>query len=134
MNCGEIETTRARTFVVNEAFATSRPGVFAAGDAVTGPATIVEAVAQGNLVAVAVDDWIRTGKIDKPQFVTARHDVAAAARPARTTPTPAARRSRGCPSPSASGNFREVETGLRRSRPPRRRPSAACAATWNGWT
>ncbi len=71
----DIETTKSRTFVVNEAFGTSRPGVFAAGDAVSGPATIVQAVAQGNLVAVAVDRWIRTGELAKPQYITSRHDV-----------------------------------------------------------
>jgi NADH-quinone oxidoreductase subunit F len=75
MNFGEIETTRSRTFSVGEGLQTNRPGVFAAGDAVSGPATIVQAIAQGNLVAVAVDEWIRTGKVSKPQFITVRHDV-----------------------------------------------------------
>jgi len=42
-----ISATRSSTFVVNEALATTRAGVFAAGDAVSGPATVVEAVAQG---------------------------------------------------------------------------------------
>ena len=71
-----MTVTRGRTFVVNEAFATSRPGVFAAGDAVTGPATIVQAIAHGNLVAVAVDTWLRTGQMPKPRFITPRHDIA----------------------------------------------------------
>ena len=107
----QLSVTRGKTFVVNEAFATSRPGVFAAGDAVTGPATIVQAIAHGNLVAVAVDEWLRTGQVTKPRFVTPRHDIAplhnfddfsAAHRP---------------PSPKLDiaqreGNFREVELGL----------------------
>jgi NADH-quinone oxidoreductase subunit F len=107
----QLSVTRGKTFVVNEAFVTSRPGVFAAGDAVTGPATIVQAIAHGNLVAVAVDEWLRTGQVTKPRFVTARHDIApmhnfddfsAAHRP---------------PSPKLDiaqreGNFREVELGL----------------------
>ena len=63
------------TFVVNEALATTRPGVFAAGDAVSGPATVVEAVAQGNLVAVAVDHWLKTGEYAKPQYETPRPDI-----------------------------------------------------------
>jgi NADH-quinone oxidoreductase subunit F len=71
-----IETTRSDTFVVKEAFNTTRAGVFAAGDAVSGPATVVQAVAQGNLVAVAVDTWLRTGEIVKPRFITPRADVA----------------------------------------------------------
>jgi hypothetical protein len=50
---------------VNDGLCTSRPGVFAAGDAVSGPATVVEAVAQGNAVARAVDCYLRTGKVEK---------------------------------------------------------------------
>jgi NADH-quinone oxidoreductase subunit F len=70
-----IETTRSNTFVVKEAFNTTRAGVFAAGDAVSGPATVVQAVAQGNLVAVAVDTWLRTGEIVKPRFLTPLPDI-----------------------------------------------------------
>jgi NADH-quinone oxidoreductase subunit F len=70
-----IEATRSSTFVVNEALGTTRPGVFAAGDAVSGPATVVEAVAQGNQVAVAVDHWLKTGKYAKPRYETSRPDI-----------------------------------------------------------
>jgi NADPH-dependent glutamate synthase beta subunit-like oxidoreductase len=72
----QVQTTRGDTFVVNDALSTSRPGVFAAGDAVNGPATIVQAVADGNLAAAAVDHWLRTGELVKPHFDTPRHDVA----------------------------------------------------------
>ncbi len=71
-----IEATRSSTFAVNEALGTTRPGVFAAGDAVSGPATVVEAVAQGNLVAVAVDHWLKTGEYAKPRYETPRPDIA----------------------------------------------------------
>ena len=107
----EIAVTRGRTFVVSEAFVTSRPGVFAAGDAVTGPATIVQAIAHGNLVAVAVDEWLRTGQTTKPRFVTPHHDIAprhnldefaGAHRPAMPRLDLTKR----------EGNFREVELGL----------------------
>jgi len=60
-----IETQRGRTFVVNDGLGTTRLGVFAAGDAVLGPATVVEAVAQGNQVADAVDHYLRTGRVEK---------------------------------------------------------------------
>jgi NADH-quinone oxidoreductase subunit F len=53
------------TFAVSEALVTTREGVFAAGDAVTGPATVVNAVAQGNEVARAVDHYLRTGQVEK---------------------------------------------------------------------
>lgn len=107
----KIETTRSDTFVVKEAFNTTRAGVFAAGDAVSGPATVVQAVAQGNLVAVAVDNWLRTGELKKPHFFTPRVDIAQiysqgdyadAQRPAIPEISVEAR----------NGAFREVETGF----------------------
>jgi NADH-quinone oxidoreductase subunit F len=61
----DIETRRDGTFVVNDGFATTRPGVFAAGDAAIGPATVVYAIAQGNHVADAVDHYLRTGEVEK---------------------------------------------------------------------
>jgi NADH-quinone oxidoreductase subunit F len=70
-----IAATKGSTFVVDESYGTTREGVFAAGDAVSGPATVVEAVAQGNLVAVAVDTWLKTGKRTKPRYETPRPDI-----------------------------------------------------------
>ncbi len=67
---------RAGTLKVDSAFSTPRKGVFAAGDAVIGPSTVIEAVAQGNLVAVSVAHWLKTGELVKPHFVTPRVDVA----------------------------------------------------------
>ena len=37
---------------------TSRPGVFAGGDAVTGPATVVEAMGAGKRAAVSIDAYL----------------------------------------------------------------------------
>jgi NADH-quinone oxidoreductase subunit F len=62
---GDVEIRRNNTFAVNEALVTSAPGVFAAGDAVTGPATVVEAVAQGNVVARTVDQYLCSGNMEK---------------------------------------------------------------------
>jgi len=56
------EANRNQTFKVSRKLETSRPGVFAAGDAVLGPSTVIEAVAQGNKVAQAVDAYLRNGK------------------------------------------------------------------------
>jgi NADH-quinone oxidoreductase subunit F len=60
-----VAARRDNTFEVNDALCTSWPGVFAAGDAVSGPATVVEAVAQGNTVARMVDHYLRTGQAGK---------------------------------------------------------------------
>jgi NADH-quinone oxidoreductase subunit F len=57
-----IETGRGATFIVNDGLTTTCARVFAAGDAVLGPATVIEAVAQGNRVADAVDHYLRTGR------------------------------------------------------------------------
>ena len=62
---GQVGLQRGDTFEVDDALCTSRPGVFAAGDAVLGPATVVQAVAQGNAVARAVDHYLRTGEVEK---------------------------------------------------------------------
>ena len=72
---GVKTTSRGAVAVDPRTMQTSRPYVFAAGDAVSGPATVVEAVAQGNLVAVAVDHWFKTGEYAKPQYETPRPDI-----------------------------------------------------------
>ncbi len=59
LNGDAPETKRDTTFAVGRALETSRAGIFAAGDAVLGPATVVEAVAQGNQVALSVDAFLR---------------------------------------------------------------------------
>jgi len=107
----DLEISGSKTLVVNESYCTSRPGVFAAGDAVSGPATIVQAVAQGNLVAASVHHWLKTGELARPRFITPRHDIpltynmdemASARRPATPRLSVAER----------EGNWREVEVGL----------------------
>jgi NADH-quinone oxidoreductase subunit F len=53
------------TLTVNsESFITSRPGVFAAGDVVSGPNTAIEAVAAGKQAAIMIDRYV-TGKLMK---------------------------------------------------------------------
>ena len=96
---------------MNEALATSRPGVFAAGDAVLGPATVVEAVAQGNAVARAVDGYLRTGEVERAVMVPGYEVVdqpfnldeyADAQRPEMPE----------LPMEQRQGTFREVELGM----------------------
>ena len=40
-------------------WATSQPGIFAAGDTVKGASLVVHAINQGRLMAAAVDEWLR---------------------------------------------------------------------------
>jgi hypothetical protein len=67
---------RRATFDVGKAFELDDvPGVFAAGDAVTGPATVVQSVAHGNQVALTVDHWLQTGQLGGVYYHPKRHDV-----------------------------------------------------------
>jgi len=56
----EFEISRWNSFAVNErTLATNVSGFFAGGDAVTGPATVVEAIASGHRAAVSIDCYLR---------------------------------------------------------------------------
>lgn len=54
---GLFRTEGAR-IVAGETGATSEPGLFAGGDAVTGPATVIEAIAGGRRAALAIDGYL----------------------------------------------------------------------------
>ena len=45
--------------MADETGATSRPGVFAGGDAVTGAATVILAMGAGKEAAQAIDEYIK---------------------------------------------------------------------------
>ena len=53
-----LETTRRGCIVADEAGQTSRPGVFAGGDAVTGAATVILAMGAGRKAAKAIDEYL----------------------------------------------------------------------------
>ena len=60
-----LELTRRNTFAVNpHTLQTSLPHVFAAGDAVTGPATVIEAVAAGHKAVAAIDRFVNGSDLD----------------------------------------------------------------------
>ncbi|MBR1539356.1 MAG: NADPH-dependent glutamate synthase [Bacteroidales bacterium] len=54
-----LETERHGCIVADESGATSRPGVFAGGDAVTGAATVILAMGAGRRAAKAIDAFIQ---------------------------------------------------------------------------
>ena len=55
-----LETTKGQTFVVDPVtLATSRQGIFAGGDVVTGPATVIEAMAAGERAAISIHKYLR---------------------------------------------------------------------------
>jgi len=60
-----IEVTRRDTIVADPAtFETSLPGVFAGGDVVTGPKSVIDAIAAGKRAARAMDLYLRGGDLD----------------------------------------------------------------------
>jgi NADH-quinone oxidoreductase subunit F len=111
LNGDSPEVNRNQTFRVGRTLETSRPGVFAAGDAVLGPATVIEAVEQGNKVALAVDEYLRDGDpLSKDHWLAYRtveltynmEDYAKATRPEMPAQTPEER----------IDNFGQIELGL----------------------
>jgi len=77
--------------VDGETLATATPGLFAAGDAVLGPASIIDAVAQGRRAAKAIDRFLGgTGSIDRdaaPAFATQPRPPASRGTPRHDYPT-----------------------------------------------
>ena len=55
-----LDTTRRGCLVADEDGVTTRPGVFAGGDAVTGVATVILAMGAGRKAAAAIDRYIKS--------------------------------------------------------------------------
>ena len=62
-----IQVTKGNTFEVNpDTNATNMAGIFACGDAVSGPATVVETIGDGSKAARAIDRYLRGEHIPAP--------------------------------------------------------------------
>jgi NADH-quinone oxidoreductase subunit F len=62
----EVDEARRTIRVQRETLCTNRPGVFAGGDVVTGPNTVVDAIAAGKRAAVMIDRYLRDELLDQP--------------------------------------------------------------------
>jgi len=63
----KLKLSKRSTLIADEdTLATGMPGVFAGGDAVSGPSTVVEAIGYGHKAADAIDVYIRTGNLPQP--------------------------------------------------------------------
>ena len=61
----KIEVTERSTIKANpHTMATNVDGIFAGGDVVSGPATVIEAIAAGSRAAVAIDRYLRGESLD----------------------------------------------------------------------
>ena len=49
---------------------TNRPGIFAGGDLVTGPNTVVDAVASGKIAAISIDQYLNGKEIKREYNIT----------------------------------------------------------------
>ncbi|MBI2875996.1 MAG: FAD-dependent oxidoreductase [Candidatus Tectomicrobia bacterium] len=62
-----LEISKWNSFVIGEGtFMTNQPGIFAGGDSVTGPATVIEAVTAGHKAALMIDKYLRGEVLVKP--------------------------------------------------------------------
>jgi pyruvate/2-oxoglutarate dehydrogenase complex dihydrolipoamide dehydrogenase (E3) component len=62
-----IEVNKWGTLIVNEeTLETNRQGVFAGGDVVTGPNTVVDAIAAGKKAAIMIDRFLSGEQMSKP--------------------------------------------------------------------
>ncbi|MFH1322044.1 MAG: NADH-ubiquinone oxidoreductase-F iron-sulfur binding region domain-containing protein [Bacteroidota bacterium] len=67
-----LDFTKWNTVIVdNETFETNRTGVFAGGDVVTGPNTVIDAIASGKIVAESIDQYL-SGKEIKREYKISR--------------------------------------------------------------
>ena len=65
-----IETTEWGTLVIDPiTLATTREGVFAGGDVRTGPATAIEAIADGKKAAVSIDRYLKGEELEEGRIV-----------------------------------------------------------------
>lgn len=97
-----------------ETLATGREGVFAGGDVVTGPATVVEAIADGKLAAEFIDKYLKGETLERKYEVTR---ASAYVEPIELTEEEIAvadKRTRmpHLPSEERIANFKEVELGF----------------------
>ncbi len=108
-----IRLDRENIIIDPETSMTTREGVFAGGDAVTGPSTVVDAIAAGKLAAETIEKYLsgrplgREHRLTRPSLyvlpeMLTEEEIAKAKRPSMRH-LPVSRRAK---------NFKEVERGL----------------------
>jgi heterodisulfide reductase subunit A-like polyferredoxin len=101
---------------------TSLPDVFAGGDAVRGPASAIEAIADGHRAAISIDRFLQGEEIEVPK----REVPTAEARITEQTPSIPREQPARLPVPERIDNFREIEQAFTEEQA--RREAARCLA------
>ncbi len=110
----KLNVSRWGTIEVDAAnLTTGRPGVFAGGDAVTGPGTVVEAMAAGRLAARMIEKYLEGESLDR-EYTLTRPSIYI--EPVELTEEELGRTKRPktprLPRSARKKNFKEVELGL----------------------
>jgi NADH-quinone oxidoreductase subunit F len=110
----EVAVTEWGTVATNpETFETAKTAVFAGGDVVRGPNTVVEALADGKNAAAVIDRYLRGEELTVPAQARLPEVYVPPAQEAETeTPVPARATMPCLESAKRTGNFAEVELGL----------------------
>ncbi len=108
---GKFKITDKGTLEVDPvSLTTGQPGIFAGGDAVTGPATVIEAIAAGRRAAISIDAYLRGRNLPSenglPSAVTIEEMDLTKVDIKNRMMMPAA------PLAERTGDFREVRLGL----------------------
>jgi len=112
----KVKTSRGM-IVTSPAYATSKKGVFAGGDNVSGPATVVEAIATGREAAESIDRYLRGEEFEKR--AKAERKAKEGTKPVPLEEVPLKKIERGgrakmpeLPVEERARSFEEVELGL----------------------
>ncbi|MGB9840333.1 NADH-quinone oxidoreductase subunit NuoF [Thermovenabulum sp.] len=75
VDLGAIKVPKGMSITIDkETMETSIPGVFAGGDCVTGPSTVIEAIASGRKVALSIDKYLGGNMYEKKNYCSRTAD------------------------------------------------------------
>ncbi|MDQ7778183.1 MAG: NAD(P)-binding protein [Planctomycetota bacterium] len=112
---GEIATAKQGTITVDPVSAvTGREGVFACGDAVLGPATVVKAIAGAHQAAISIDRYLSGQDMKAGRMPLDLKPLAERKDPLPDVPPKPRMKATALPVAKRAGNFKEVELGFTR--------------------